>query len=249
MKCVLVIALALFGSVFAATGNMVLEQFKLVELTHLLTPKVPTWDGACGFSLEVKQDYGLFRVHQMSMRAGVGTHMDAPSHRIPGGGSIADISLEQLIVPACVIDVSAKAAADYELSVEDIEQYEREYGAIPPGSLVIAHTGWGRYWNNPAAYRNMDGRRQMHFPAFSNRAAELLLKRDVAGIAIDTLSPDCLDNTFSVHKIILGAGKYIIENIANCSQMPPRGAYVIALPLRADAATESPIRVVGLIPN
>jgi len=89
----------------------------------------------------------------------------------------------------------------------------------------------------------------MHFPAFSSSAAAFLLKRGVAGIAIDTLSPDCLDQTFPVHEMILGAGKYIIENVADCAGLPERGAYVIALPLRAHDATESPIRLVGLIPK
>lgn len=75
-----------------------------------------------------------------------------------------------------------------------------------------------------------------------------LLKRDVAGIAIDTLSPDCLDNDFTIHKLILWAGKHIIENIADCSQLPPRGSYAIALPLRAES-TESPIRIIALVPH
>jgi kynurenine formamidase len=227
---------------------VVLARFKVVELTHLLSSGVPTWNGSCGFCLETKKDYDqMFRVQQMKMHAGVGTHMDAPSHRIQGGSSIADIPLEQLIVPACVIDISAKANADYEVSIEDIKEYEREYGKIPPGSLVIAHTGWSRFWSDPEAYRNVDANGQMHFPVFSSKAAEFLLTRDIAGIAIDTLSPDCLDLNFSVHKIILGAGKYIIENIANCSRVPPSGCYVIALPLRAEGATESPIRIIALI--
>ena len=55
--------------------------------------------------------------------------------------------------------------------------------------------------------------------------------------------------SFPVHKIMLGAGKYIIENIANCDQMPAAGGYVIALPLRIEGATESPIRAVGLVHN
>lgn len=228
---------------------MILEHFRMVELTHLLSPRVPTWSGACGFCLEIKKDYDqMFRVQQVKMHAGVGTHMDAPSHLIQGGASIADIPLEQLIVHACVIDVSEKADADYEVSVEDIDQYEREYGRIPQNSLVIAYTGWDRFWSEPDAYRNADGSGHMHFPAFSSQAAEFLLTRDIAGIAIDTLSPDCSDQTFPVHKIILGAGKYIIENIANSSQIPPWGGYVIAFPLRSEEAAESPLRVVGLIP-
>ena len=229
---------------------MVLERFRVVELTHLLSPEVPTWNGSCGFCLEIKKDYDrMFRVQQMKMHAGVGTHMDAPSHRIEGGGSIADIALEELIVPACVIDVSKQADADYEISVEDIERYEEEYGKIPPRALVIGYTGWSRFWSDSDAYRNVDSKGRMHFPAFSGRAAQFLLEREIAGIAIDTLSPDCLDPEFSVHKAILGAGKYIIENIADCSKVPPRGSYVIALPLRAENATESPVRIVCLIEN
>jgi kynurenine formamidase len=257
MKCILVFVLCfvvdLTLGASVSKGNqadfVVLEKFRVIELTHVLSSEVPTWNGSCGFNLEIKNDYNpLFRVQEMKMRVGTGTHMDAPAHRIRGGGSIVDIPLEQLIVPACVIDVSKKANADYQLSVEDIEEYEQEFGMIPKGSLVIAYTGWDRFWSHPNAYRNVDGKGQMHFPAFSSQAAELLVQRDVAGIAIDTLSPDCLDLSFSVHKIILGLGKYIIENIANCAQMPPKGAYVIALPLRVENAAESPIRIVGLLP-
>lgn len=229
---------------------MLLEHFKLVDLTHPLSADVPTWNGSCGFCLEIKKDYDqMFRVQQIKMHAGIGTHMDAPSHRIQGGLSIADISLEQLFVPASVIDVSKKAGADYEVSCEDIENYEAAYGLIPQNSLVIAYTGWSRFWLDSTNYRNIDAKGQMHFPAFSAKAAELLLKREIAGIAIDTLSPDCLDTTFPVHKLVLGAGKYIIENIANCSQIPPQGSYVIALPLRAEGGTESPIRAVALLPR
>lgn len=228
---------------------MLLDHFRIVDLTHPLTPQIPTWNGSCGFCLEIKKDYDrMFRVQKMSMHAGVGTHMDAPSHRIEGGLSIADIPLEQLIVPACVLDVSARADADYEISVEDIENYEKANGVIPKNSLVIGYTGWEQFWSDSSSYRNLDAEGKMHFPAFSGKAAEFLLKREIAGIAIDTLSPDCKDQSYPVHKHILGAGKYIIENISNCSQIPPKGCYAIVLPLRAEETTESPIRAIALVP-
>jgi kynurenine formamidase len=229
---------------------MLLENFKVIDLTHTLSSKVPTWNGSCGFCLEVKQDYDkMFRVQKVNMHAGVGTHMDAPSHRIEGGISISDIPLENLISPACVIDVSKKADADYEISGADIEEYEQTHGAIPKGALVIGYTGWSRFWDEPDAYRNLDAKEQMHFPSFSAQAAELLLKREIHGIAIDTLSPDCPNSDYPVHKLILGAGKYIVENIANGSKLPPKGSYVISLHLKAEDATESPIRIIGLIPS
>lgn len=221
-------------------------QFKIVDLTQPLSSSAPTWNGSCGFCLEMKKDYDrMFRVEQLKMHAGVGTHMDAPSHRFQGGMSIADIPLEQFIVPAHVIDVSNRSGADYELSVEDIKSYEASHGMISSGSLVIGYTGWSRFWLDAAAYRNVDAEGKMHFPAFSAKAAELLLQRKIVGIAIDTLSPDCADQDYPVHRLILGEGKYIIENIADCSAMPKAGAYVIALPLRAES-TESPIRIIGL---
>lgn len=229
---------------------MLSSQFKLIDLTHPLSSTMPSWNGSCGFSLEIKKDYDkLFRVQQIKMHAGIGTHMDAPSHRFAGGLSIDEIPLEQLITPICLIDVSRVAGADYEVSVEDVKEYEKRHGLIPQNALVVAYTGWSRFWTNTAAYRNVDTDGNMHFPAFSAESAELLLKRDIAGIAIDTLSPDCSDADFKVHKLILGKGKYIIENLANGSQILPRGSYAISLPLRAHGATEAPVRIICLIPH
>jgi kynurenine formamidase len=224
------------------------HMFQMIELTHKLSPDVPTWNGSCGFCLEVKKDYDDdFRVQQIKMHAGVGTHMDAPSHRFQKGCSMADIPLKQLIVPVCVIDVRAKAHADYKVTPQDLRQYEARFGPIAANSLVIAFTGWSRFWGDSKAYRNVDEEGQMHFPAISSEAADYLLQKDVVGIGIDTLSPDALDPEFPVHQILLGHGKYIIENVADCSQMPAQGAYCIALPLRMEGATESPIRLVGII--
>lgn len=226
------------------------NKIRLLELTHRLCQHVPTWNGSCGFCLEIKKDYDrVFRVQQIKMHAGLGTHMDAPSHRFEGASSIADIPLENLIAPACVLNVSKKAGADYEISAQDIREYEKAYGIIKEKSLVIGYTGWDRYWNNVEKYRNVGPDQKMHFPAFSAEAAEILLERKVAGIAIDTLSPDCLDASFPVHKLILGQGKYIIENIAGCSSMPALGALVVALPLNMEDATEAPMRIVGIVPK
>lgn len=229
---------------------MLFEPFTLHDLTHPLSPETPTWDGSCGFCMKlITTDDERFRLQQVNMFAGIGTHMDAPSHCFPDRDSIADIPLAHLFVPACVIDVSTKADADYEISLADIQEYEKRYGQIPPQALVIAFTGWSRFWNQAMAYRNPDAKGQMHFPAFSRQAAEFLLTRDIAGIAIDTLSPDCADREFSVHQLILGAGKYIIENLADCSSVPAKGAYVLALPLKLPEGTESPLRVIALVPS
>jgi kynurenine formamidase len=231
---------------------LVLGKYQAIDLTHALNSSVPTWTGSCGFSHEVKMDYDKgVRVLTYKCHAGVGTHMDAPSHFIPEGKTIADIALDQLIVPACVIDLSSKREPDLFVMPEDILIYEERWGQITANSLVFAYTGWEEYWGNQDRYRNIDSRGKMHFPGFHVSSVELLLKRGVAGIGIDTLSPDGSNNQpenhFPVHLAMLGAGKYIIENVANLSKIPAKGAFAIALPIKVTVGAEAAMRLIALI--
>ena len=231
---------------------LLLDRFEAIDLTHSLDSSVPTWSGGCGFHQEIKLDYehGL-RVMSYKCHAGVGTHMDAPSHFFRGGANIADIPISQLIVPVCILNVAQRAHPDFFVLPEDILEYEGKWGKIPPSALVLAHTGWDKYWKNADQYRNSDETGKMHFPGFDIKAAELLLERKIAGIGIDTLSPDGSnnqpENKFPVHEAILGAGKYIIENAAHLSKMPEAGAFALAMPIKVSEGTEAAMRLVGLI--
>jgi kynurenine formamidase len=182
-----------------------------------------------------------FRVQSLQMFAGMGTHIDAPAHCIQGGRSIADIELKSLIAPCRVIDVSDRADANYLLSVNDIKQFENEYGIIPKNSFIIVYTGWDQWWNEPEKYRN-----DLVFPSISQQAGQELLARDIAGIGIDTLSPDIGNSNFPVHQLMLNSGKYIIENIANAKNLNPTGDYTFALPIKILGGTEAPVRLIAL---
>ena len=65
--------------------------YKAVDLTHTISSDAPTWEGDCGFSHDIMLDYAScttpvkFRVQTINMVAGLGTHIDAPAHCIPGG--------------------------------------------------------------------------------------------------------------------------------------------------------------------
>src|SRR3990167_3284925 len=221
---------------------------KLIDLTHALNETIPAWDLGCGFQKILNSDYKdcvgdvKFRNQRLSCFAGIGTHMDAPSHCIPGGLSIADIPLEKLIQPCIVIDASQKANEHYCVSVDDINAFEKQHGVIQKNVFVIFHTGWCQYWNEPERYRN-----NLLFPSVSIEAAQLLLDRDIVGMGIDTLSPDSGGKYFPVHQAILGAGRYIVENVANANQLPSVGAQIIALPLKIEEGAESPIRLIAML--
>jgi len=221
--------------------------YTIVDLTHTLSPKIPTWDGSCGFNHHVHHDYDpsaqdQFRTHKISMNEGIGTHIDSPAHCIAGGRTIDALPLENLCVPCVMIDVSGASHDSYSVSVKDIKGFEKNHGDVEAGSLVLFRTGWERFWREPEKYRN-----NHRFPSISKEAAEFLLNRGIVGLGLDTLSPDRGDDGFPVHKIVLGNGGYIIENAFNLSALPPQGSFAMALPLKIENGTEAPVRLIGLL--
>ncbi|MCS5709857.1 cyclase family protein [Candidatus Berkiella aquae] len=222
--------------------------FTIIDLTHSLNSSIPTWDGHCGFSHQPILEHNpalpySFRTRSINMEEGIGTHLDAPLHVIADGRDVASLTLEELIAPAVIIDVSQQSHERYRVSPETILIFEEQHGKIMPGSLVIIYTGWSRHWSTPSLYHN-----NHVFPSISASAAELLVhERQIIGLGIDTLSPDCPENDeYPVHNMVLGANKYIIENIANANLLPATGSYVFALPMKIAQGSEAPIRLIGL---
>jgi kynurenine formamidase len=226
-----------------------ISNFQVVDLTHLIDETVCVWDGSCGFTSELTGDYntGGFRGQKFTMRSCLGTHMDSPAHCFEGAPDCSTMKIENCVVPAYVVDVSSMAHEDYAISLDDIKQFESRYGEIKQGSLVFFATGWSKRWKDQVSFRNEKEDGIPHFPHISAEVAQFLLTRGVAGVGIDTCSPDPFHTGAPVHKLILGVGKYIIENVANLESMPPVNSYVIALPLKISGGAESPIRLVGLV--
>lgn len=227
-----------------------LSTFTFVDLTHSLHADIPTWDGSCGFHLSLKGDYDdcpgnvKFCTQSLAMHGGIGTHMDAPKHCIPGGKDVSEIDLCQFIVPWVVLDVSGLCHERYSLLPADIDHFESLYGPIPTGCFVFVYTGWSQFWDAPERYRN-----NYVFPSISKEAGEILLQRGIVGMGIDTLSPDRLEDGFPVHQLLLEAGKYILENVANGEKLPPVGSYGVCLPLKIKDGCEAPVRLMAMIPR
>ncbi len=224
--------------------------FHYVDLTHSISSSSPTWEGDCGFFLENTLDYNnsempvTFRVQKIQLHAGIGTHIDAPAHCFANGKTIEKLKLESLITPCIVIDVEKDANATYQLTIETIKAFEVLHGNIPTNAFVLIHTGWCRFWPEKEKYRN-----QGIFPSVSAEAAEYLLTKNIAGLGIDTLSPDTAQSDYPVHHRLLSQGKYIVENISNALALPPTGSFIVVLPIKITEGTESPVRLIGLIPK
>lgn len=222
--------------------------FKLIDLTHPLGENAPSWNGSCGFKQIIKLDYDNneekvgFRIQQLKMHAGIGTHIDAPAHCIKEGQTVDQIDLNHLVGQSYTLDISAIAHPTYKLSAEDIRAFQKEKSIDLDNCFLLIKTGWGGLWGDPEAYRNNNV-----FPSLSKEAAEYLMTQNIKGIGIDTLSPDCIDSGFPVHEILLSNDKYIVENVYFNDEMPYARGYVMIAPLKTVGGTESPVRFIGLV--
>ena len=159
-----------------------------------------------------------------------GTHVDAPGHFTPGGRLSTELQLSELITPAVVVDISARAARDPDavVTVADLVAFERRHARIPRGAAVLMYSGWGAKVGDPDAYRGTDAAGTLHFPGFSVDACEWLLrKRGIRSLGVDTLSIDPGESeTFETHLALTGADRYGLENLANLDRMPRHGATI-----------------------
>ena len=224
---------------------------RAVDLTHTFTEGFPVYafDPPSRRTLVTVEDNGFY-AQEWTFGEHSGTHIDAPGHFIAGGRLSPDLTPRELIAPAVVIDISNRAATnpDAVVTPNDLVAFERRHGRIPRDALVFMYSGWETRVNDPDAFKNPDSSGTFHFPGFGIEAANwLLANRDIAGIGVDTLS---LDNgpsqTFDVHLAILGADLYGVENLANLSRIPPRGATAFVGLIPWEDGSGGPARVLAL---
>lgn len=225
--------------------------WRVVDLTHTLHPDIPVWPGSPLFEFRnlARHAQGYY-ANAFSCAEHTGTHVDAPIHFVEARRSMHEVPPAQLAGPVCVIDVRDKVVRnpDYLIRASDIRDHENRFGTVPAGAFVIAKTGWEERWTDPKRYINADDKGVMHFPGFGEDAARLLLERQIAGVGIDTLSIDYgASQDFIAHKILLGANKLAIENLANLKELPPRGATLIVGALKIRDGSGAPARVLALV--
>ncbi|HEX2122243.1 MAG TPA: cyclase family protein [Thermoanaerobaculia bacterium] len=238
-----------------------LENAQLVDLTYAFDERTLYWPSSpSGFELK-QLAYGptpggwFYSSYAICTPEHGGTHLDAPIHFAEGKRTADQIPLRQLIAPAVVIDVGDKtsANADYRLTAADVRAWEEEHGRIAPGTIVLLRTGWGSRWPDRKRYFGDDtpgATGNLHFPSYGEDAARLLVtERRIAALGVDTASIDYgQSRDFIVHQIANGADVPGFENVANLEQLPPRGAWVIALPMKIARGSGGPLRIIAAVP-
>jgi kynurenine formamidase len=243
-------------------------RLRIVDLTQPLSPQTPLlplppqWNNTPAFKIWELSRYDergpAWYWNAFETGEHTGTHFDAPVHWISGkdlpDNTVDRISPHKFVGPACVIDVSSDVAgnSDYLLTLDQVRQWEDEYGVIPEGAWVLLRTDWSKR-SDPTNYINLkqDG---PHTPGMSKEASAFLAtERSILGLGVETVGTDAgqaatFDPPFPNHYLMHGSGKFGLAGLCNLDQLPPTGAVVIAAPLKIVGGSGSPLRVIAITP-
>ncbi len=201
---------------------------RLVDLSHNIESGMPVYPGDDVPELVqtrwLAQDH--HNNHRLQISMHVGTHLDGPMHMLASEQYVSELPLASFIGPGCVLDVRNQPLIRWQPSYEQL---------VPTGSIVLLHTGHDRWYGSERYFEE--------HPVVDPAFCEFLVAKQIKLLGMDLPSPD--QPPFPVHKRLLVAGIYILENLTNLDQLLSWLSFeVIALPLKLKA-DGSPVRAIA----
>jgi arylformamidase len=176
-------------------------------------------DPPISFAEEKKERY---RITQLAISTHSGTHIDAPSHFIPGAATIDEVPLANLIGHCRVVDLGE---ADGPI------EPDRLAGRIDGTKRVLFKT----VFSGESAFRE-------DYPHLTLASARLLADAGMVCVGIDSPSIEAYEGDGSVHRMLLSQGTAIVE-LLDLSAVHAGEYCLTALPLRLARLDGAPARV------
>ncbi|KAJ3553371.1 hypothetical protein NM688_g3648 [Phlebia brevispora] len=216
-----------------------------IDLSHALIPNEtpacdghPSYNACCVLSLAKG---GIANVHSLTIGTHTGTHIDAPYHFFDDGITVDQLDLSLLTaVPIVVADLRSKKAGE-KITWDDLKKHEER---LRSGVALLLCTGWSKHWGKPDYSQH---------PYLDPDVASGLIDMGVRVVGVDAMSPDKVTeeagDSGHVHRIILGNGGVIVENLRGLEDLFTSGIEeedmrLSILPLRLGACDGSPVRAV-----
>ena len=210
---------------------------KAIDLTQMLSPDMPVYPGTevpkIVDATSIEKDG--FAEKLLSMYSHTGTHIDAPAHMLPGAFTLDRFPVDTFIGSAVVIKVPESSGG-----VIGSGLLEAKADSLKGCDFVLFNTGWDGKWGQDSYFSG--------FPVLSAEAARWLCGRGLKGVGFDCISVDAVGSTdMAIHKILLGSGLVIVENLCNLAYLPGSTFIFSCLPLRIPDSDGSPVRAVGML--
>lgn len=232
---------------------------RVVDLTNSFSDTTPLWHGFPPTTTErlYSIEHDGFYVNRYCHPGQDGTHMDPPAHFVEGLRTIDQIELNEMLLPLVVLDVHEKVAEnnDYEVTMEDVEEYERAHGRIPANAFVALYTGWSSRWSQGLeVMENIDAAGVGHTPGWSQEVLTYLY--EYVGITasghemLDTDAGYITTTTgqWPLEDYILRSNHYQIEAMAHLDQADPEGCLAFVGVPKIEGGSGFPARVLAICP-
>lgn len=208
---------------------------------------------------EYDQDGPFFAWNWLVLGEHTGTHFDAPHHWITGrdypDGYTDTLSLRRTVAPVNVIDCSAEVAEnpDFLLTADHVKAWEAEHGDIRAGEWVVMRSDWDKRNHDSALFLNADDSGP-HSPGPTVECLRYIIGKGIVGWGNQCIGTDAgqaggMEPPFPAHNLLHANNLFGLASLANLDKLPPKGAILIAAPLKIVHGTGSPIRAMALVPK
>ena len=192
----------------------------IYDISRPLNNYVETYPGDPKFKLsylKTMEEGSPFSLSSFSMSSHTGTHIDAPSHFLPGGSNVDELPLSLLIGTAVLIQITQ----------ESIDAQTLEESNIPKNTS-----------------RLLIGTKNPRCKGMTIDGAKWVMERTINLVGIDRLSIEAPDSkTFPIHKYLLSNRVVLIEGL-KLDAIPADTYNLICLPLPVSSAEAAPVRAV-----
>lgn len=217
---------------------------RILDLSRPIDAAMPAWPGTPQpeFSEICTIIVDGFAEKRLCFSSHTGTHIDAPAHMIVGGVTLDKLTPDRFFGKALLVDLRCIGGG-----VIGIDMLLERVPQITEAEFLLLNTGWSQHWGSDAY--------DSGFPVLSTDAARWLADSGLKGAGIDASSFDAADShDYPVHRMLLGAGKLLIENLAGLDQLDQHDQlgengefWLSVLPLPIAGAEACPVRAVAII--
>lgn len=205
-----------------------------LDVTHPIKEGMVHWPGQppVTFSrLKSLQAGDSSNVSALRLSLHTGTHMDAPKHFLEGESDVTAAPLDEMMGALRVADVGEADG----VGEAEIRTFEGRAGALGAGERVFFRTKNSQEdWLEQPFFEN--------YVAVEPDGARYLADKGVRVVGVDYLSVAPFDNTAETHRILLGAGVWVIEGL-DLREVGEGRYEMLALPLKIETSDASPVRV------
>jgi kynurenine formamidase len=205
-----------------------LREAKYIDLTHTIMPSIPVWAGFGPSTFMPAKDPGTgepytwaesgFEATAYLLQTDqLGTQLDPPAHWAPEYAAIDELPPTFAVRP---LVPQVERDFNYALQVSDILRWEKRYGRIPEGSVVMVRSDWSNRWPDPGLATLTE------FPGVSLDALKFLhLQRHILFHGHEPLDTDSTP-TLEGESWLMHNGFAQAEGVANLDKVPPTGCLV-----------------------